>query len=97
MWIYFILINIVAFFTMFIDKHKSKNNKWRIPEKRIWSLAILGGATGAAIGMYSFRHKTRHLTFAFFLPFLSLLHWLLISYLVINDINVINEVNQFIR
>ncbi|UOQ86250.1 DUF1294 domain-containing protein [Gracilibacillus salinarum] len=68
LYIYLMIINLVAFFTMWMDKQKARQHKWRIPEKRIWLLAIAGGACGATFGMYMFRHKTQHRTFVIGLP-----------------------------
>lgn len=76
MWLYFIAINIIAFFTMYADKRKARKGKWRISEKRIWLLAILGGATGALAGMFGFRHKTKHWLFVVLLPAVSIIQWL---------------------
>ena len=57
--IYFIIINILGFLIMFIDKQKAKKGKWRIPEKTIFIVTALGGGIGTIAGMYTFRHKTK--------------------------------------
>ena len=57
---YLIVINVLAFTLMGIDKSKAKRHLWRIPEKTLFLSALLGGGTGAIIGMYFFHHKTRH-------------------------------------
>ena len=54
--IYLIIINIIAFLAMFIDKRKAKYGKWRIKEHTLFILALIGGSVGAIIGMYTFRH-----------------------------------------
>ena len=36
---------------------------WRIPEKVLFLVALLGGAFGTTYGMYEFRHKTKHIAF----------------------------------
>lgn len=64
---------------MVVDKWKAKMGKWRIAEKTIWLVSIVGGAVGTAIGMYLFRHKTKHRLFRYGLPLLSLLE--LLAYL----------------
>ena len=55
-------MNIIAFFLMGIDKYKAKKHKWRIPEATLFISSIAGGSIGALLGMYTFRHKTKHLT-----------------------------------
>ena len=62
-----------AFYLMYVDKRKAKRGQYRISEKTLWVIAFLGGATGAALGMKQFRHKTKHLTFKIGLPLLAIL------------------------
>lgn len=51
------------FILMGIDKKKAQQHKWRIPEKRLLLLGMVGGGLGGLIGMYVFRHKTREVKF----------------------------------
>ena len=44
--IYFIVMNIIGFLIMLIDKKKAENGKWRIQEKTIFIVTILGGGIG---------------------------------------------------
>ena len=57
--IYLIIINIITFLAMWIDKTKAKKGKWRISEGALFILALLGGSIGGIAGMYTFRHKTK--------------------------------------
>ncbi len=66
--IYLIIINIIAFALMGIDKAKAIKHKWRIPEKHLFLSAALGGSIGAIAGMEAFRHKTKHLSFKIGMP-----------------------------
>ena len=66
--VYLVLINVVAFASMGIDKYKAKHKKWRIQEKTLFFLAIIGGSVGALYGMHLFRHKTKHKSFMFGMP-----------------------------
>lgn len=66
--IYLIFINIIGFFTMWIDKYKAKKGFWRTPEKTIFSITLLGGGIGTILGMYTFRHKTKKMKFTIGLP-----------------------------
>lgn len=68
---YGIAINLLAFFMMGLDKQKAKRRRFRIAERTLWLLAFAGGAIGAAAGMYTFRHKTRHSAFRYGLPLLA--------------------------
>ena len=70
--IYFLAINIVLFVVMGVDKYRAIRRRWRIPEAMLFILALVGGACGGTVGMYSFRHKTKHWYFAVFFPLLAL-------------------------
>ena len=65
---YLLIINIIAFSLMYIDKQKAKKNKWRIKEDTLMISAFLGGSIGALIGMNTFRHKTKHAKFKSGIP-----------------------------
>ena len=71
--IYLLIINVIAFCMMGIDKYQAKKEKWRIPERRLFLSAILGGSIGAILGMALFRHKTKHLYFTIGMPFILVL------------------------
>ena len=75
---YFAVMSIILCMFMYIDKSRAKNHEWRISEKSLFTLAILGGACGGVLGMYLFRHKTKHNSFAFGFPLLAAIHIYLI-------------------
>ena len=78
--IYLIVINIIGFLVMLIDKRKAEKNKWRIPEKSIFIITALGGGIGTIAGMYTFRHNTKKLQFTIGLPFITILEIIGIIY-----------------
>ena len=78
--IYFIVINLIGFAVMFIDKQKAKRGSWRIPENTIFIITAIGGGIGTIAGMYIFRHKTKKWTFTIGLPVLLILDILAIIY-----------------
>ena len=61
--IYFGVINVLGLIVMGADKWKAKHNAWRIPEKTLFLVSLLGGSIGTWAGMYLFRHKTKALVF----------------------------------
>ena len=75
---YFIGINLIGFALMGIDKYKAKKRAFRIPEATLFIIAIIGGSIGSIIGMYAFRHKTRHRSFVYGMPFILLIQIALI-------------------
>lgn len=66
--LYFLIINAVGFLLMLVDKYKAKKKLWRIPEATLMLTAALGGSIGSLIGMYTVRHKTKHLKFTLGIP-----------------------------
>ena len=66
--IYFVIINIVGFAVMGIDKRKAVKRTFRIPEATLFIIALIGGSIGSILGMQVFRHKTRHWYFVFGMP-----------------------------
>ncbi|CAG9619582.1 DUF1294 domain-containing protein [Sutcliffiella rhizosphaerae] len=71
---YYLLINIIGFVVMKVDKRRAIQQKWRVPELHLWGIALLGGPLGEWIGMNTFRHKTKHLSFRLGLPMLTIIH-----------------------
>ena len=76
--IYLIVINLISFFAMYIDKRKAKYGRWRIPEQTLFILALIGGSIGSIAGMYTFRHKTKKLRFSIGFPVILILQIILI-------------------
>lgn len=66
--IYLLIVNAAGFLLMLIDKRKAIRHRWRIPEKTLFLTAAIGGSIGSIMGMYTFRHKTKHLQFTLGMP-----------------------------
>ena len=79
--IYLFTINALGLLLMHIDKHKAKKNLWRIPEATLLGVALVGGSVGVLAGMYTVRHKTKHLKFTVGVPVILALQFLLLSYM----------------
>ena len=79
--IYLIAVNIIAFVMYGADKHKAKRGKWRISEKALICIAVIGGSIGALFGMYVFRHKTKHGLFCFGIPLILIAQIILVWFL----------------
>ncbi len=65
---YLLLINAIAFFVCAFDKRAARKHRWRIPEKTLFLLAILGGSVGLYLSMLLFHHKTKHWYFMVGVP-----------------------------
>ena len=82
--VYLIIVNILAFFAMYIDKKRAKMGKWRIKEHTLFILALIGGSIGAIIGMYTFRHKTKKAKFFIGFPVILIVE-ILLGFMIYND------------
>lgn len=65
---YLLFINLLGLFVMWSDKRKAKKGAWRIKESTLFLVALLGGSLGTTLGMYWFRHKTKHWYFKYGFP-----------------------------
>lgn len=81
--LYLIIINLIGFFAMWIDKVKARNGSWRIPENTLFMITFLGGGFGTIAGMYKFRHKTKKLRFTICFPVILLTEIVLVIYALI--------------
>lgn len=73
--LYLLIINVIGFLAMFIDKQKAIKGAYRIPERTLWSLAWCGGAFGCTLGMKLFHHKTQKGYFSIGFPLIALLYF----------------------
>lgn len=78
--IYLIIINIITFAAMGIDKKRAKFGKWRISEYTLFILVLLGGGIGGIAGMYVFRHKTKKTRFVIGFPMILIFEIFIIIY-----------------
>ena len=80
--LYVLIINLIGFLIMGLDKFKAKKGFWRTPEKTIFTITLLGGGIGTVTGMYLFRHKTKNMKFTIGLPTILISEIVLIIYFV---------------
>ncbi len=77
---YLIIINIITFIAFGLDKYYAINNKYRISEKKLFSLCLLGGSFFGYIAMKVFRHKTKKLYFVIGVPLIAIIEVILFLY-----------------
>lgn len=70
---YVLIMNLIGIVIMWMDKSRAKKGAWRIPEKTLFLVSILGGSIGTWAGMYLFRHKTKHWYFVVGMPLILVL------------------------
>ena len=69
---YLAAVNLVTFTVYGVDKAKARRGAWRVSEKTLFLLPLLGGSVGALLGMLVFRHKTKHWYFVWGIPLILL-------------------------
>lgn len=79
---YILVFNAITFIMVGYDKKRAIKEKWRVPEKKFFIFALLGGALGVYIGMNHFRHKTLHKHFSYGMPLIILLNIVLLYFLI---------------
>ena len=80
--IYLVVMNVLGVAGMWSDKRRARLHRWRIPEKVLFGVSLLGGSAGTWAGMYLFRHKTKHWYFVIGMPLILVCQAELAIYLV---------------
>lgn len=69
--IYVLVMNVLAYLAMWFDKYQSKKKGFRIPESRLFLLAVMFGAVGIFLGMKApIYHKAAKPKFKIGIPIL---------------------------
>ena len=74
------IMSLLDFCLMGFDKRWARRDGWRVRECTFFIVALLGGALGGVIGMFFFRHKTRHWYFRYGLPAILILQLVLVAW-----------------
>lgn len=82
--IYLFVINAVGYFMMWYDKRCAQSGQWRVKEKTLHTISLLGGSIGSLIGMYHFKHKTKHNSFKIGIPVIIFLQLCIIAAVAMN-------------
>ena len=78
---YIVIVNIIGFVLMGVDKKRAIRGAWRISEATLFLTAFLGGALGCTLGMQHFRHKTKHWYFKYGMPIIFIAETFLFLFL----------------
>lgn len=76
------MINLITFILYGFDKYAAIHHQWRMSEKTLLILAMLGGSFAAMIAMIIFRHKIRKLKFILLVPMCMVAQLISIHYVV---------------
>lgn len=83
--VYWIVINMIGFAIMGIDKKRAIRGAFRISEASLFLTALLGGALGCTLGMNHFRHKTKHWYFKYGMPAIFTVQAFLVLFLLLRQ------------
>lgn len=86
--IYIVIVNIIGFAMMGLDKRRARKRAWRIPEASLFIIALIGGSLGSIIGMYTFRHKTLHWYFVYGMPLILILQIALVVFIKMSSFEI---------
>lgn len=89
--IYLVGINLITLIVYGSDKLFAASNSWRVRERTLLLLAILGGSVGALVGIYLFRHKTKKTSFLLPLVVIILVQLAIVLYLADFFLKTIDE------
>jgi len=79
---YVVIVNIIGFIMMGMDKAKAKKHAWRISEAALFFVALIGGSLGSILGMQLFRHKTKHWYFKWGMPLILVVQIALVIFIL---------------
>ena len=79
--VYIIILNILGYLIMYIDKRRAKKQQWRISEQTIFLITFLGRRIGTTLGMYTFRNKNKKIKFIIGLPLITIIEIIVIIYI----------------
>ena len=81
--VYILIASIVCFIMYGVDKKRAEKDKWRIKEQTLLMTGFMGGGPGGIIGMLVFRHKTKHARFRIFFPFITIVEYSALNFVLI--------------
>jgi len=71
--LYLLIVNVIGYILMWNDKRRAQKGQWRVKEKTLFTISLIGGSVGTLIGMHTFRHKTKHVSFKYGIPIIIVL------------------------
>ena len=77
-----VVMNLIGYISMWSDKRRAITGKYRISEKTLFIIALLGGSIGSILGMNQFRHKTKHWYFKYGMPLILMIQIILLGFII---------------
>lgn len=80
-----VIMNLIGYMSMWSDKRRAIKKQYRISEKTLFTIALLGGSLGSILGMNQFRHKTKHWYFKYGMPLILIMQITLASLIIVKN------------
>lgn len=80
-----VIMNLIGYMSMWSDKRRAIKKQYRISEKTLFTIALLGGSLGSILGMNQFRHKTKHWYFKYGMPLILIMQITLASLIMVKN------------
>ena len=80
-----VIMNLIGYMSMWFDKRRAIKKQYRISEKTLFTIALLGGSLGSILGMNQFRHKTKHWYFKYGMPLILIMQITLASLIIVKN------------
>lgn len=80
-----VIMNVIGYMSMWSDKRRAIKRQYRISEKNLFIIALLGGSIGSILGMNQFRHKTKHWYFKYGMPLILVIQMTLAGLMIIKN------------
>ena len=80
--VWLVIINLISVIVCIADKSRAKRGKWRVRERTLWLLTLLGGGAGMYLTMRLIRHKTLHKSFMIGIPLIVILQIIAVFYIL---------------
>ena len=80
-----VIMNLIGYMRMWSDKRRAIKKQYRISEKTLFTIALLGGSLGSILGMNQFRHKTKHWYFKYGMPLILIMQITLASLIIVKS------------
>lgn len=80
-----VIMNVIGYMSMWSDKRRAIKRQYRISEKTLFIIALLGGSIGSILGMNQFRHKTKHWYFKYGMPLILVIQMTLAGLMIIKN------------
>ncbi len=79
---YAIAVNLGGFLAFAWDKHRARLGLWRVSERTLLTLALVGGTVGVIFGQQLLRHKTRKEPFRTYLLLIAVIQLVVMTALL---------------